>query len=89
MATSGAAAAAIAQAIKASGVIVSMEPDEFQRLLYRIPDPLVVTAMGGTFKKHHQYLTSHRGLAFFAKSPNQLHMPGGTEVIAAKSIWTP
>ena len=86
---SGAAAAAVAQATKASGVIVSMEPEEFQRLLYRIPEPVVVTAEGGAFKKHRQYLTSYRGLAFFTKSATQLHMPSGAEVIAAKSIWIP
>ena len=89
MATAGAAAAAIAQAIKASGVIVSMEPEEFQRLLYRIPEPLVVVGRGGTIKKHNQYLTSHKGIAFFTKSPGQLHLPGGAEVISAKSIWVP
>ena len=90
MATAGgAAAAAIAQATKASGVIVSREPDEFQRVLYRIPEPLVVVARGGAFKKHNQYLTSYRGIAFFTKSPDQLHLPGSAEVIAAKSIWIP
>jgi len=89
MATAGAAAAAIAQAIKASGVLVHMEPEEFQRILYQIPEPLVVVASGGAFKKHNKYLTSYRGLAFFTKSPGQLHLPGSAEVVAAKSIWIP
>lgn len=88
MATS-AAAAAIAQATKASGVIVRMEPREFQLLLYRIPEPLVVVASSGVFKTKYSYLTSYRGLAFFTKSEEQIHIPGGAEVVSAKQIWIP
>ncbi len=89
MATEGAIAAAIAQATKASGVLVRMEPEQFQQLLYRVPEPLVVVARGGAFSKKFQYLTSYRGLAFFTESREQLHLPGGAEVIAAKGIWVP
>ena len=42
MATAAAAAAAVAQAVKASGAIVKLEADEFQKVLYRATDPLVV-----------------------------------------------
>jgi hypothetical protein len=44
MAAGAAAAAAIAQAIKASGVLVRVEPREFSKILNRVKDPLVVTA---------------------------------------------
>jgi hypothetical protein len=60
-----AAAAAIAQATKASGVIVRVEPDEFMKILELNDEPLVVHATGGFFKLSYQYLTSYRGLAFF------------------------
>lgn len=85
----GAAAAAIAQATKASGVIIELEPEEFQRILYMADHPLVVLATGGVFKESFQYLFSHKGLAFYTKSETRLHMPGGSEVVAAKKIWVP
>lgn len=89
MTTAGAAAAAIAEATKASGVIIHMEAEQFQQLLHRVPEPLVVVAEGGAFRKKFQYLTSHRGLAFFTESREQLQLPGGGEVISAKRIWVP
>ena len=84
-----AVAAAIANAIKASGAIVKVEPEDFLRILGRMEEPLVVRArnafLGATFK----YLTSYKGLAFFTKSPEELHLPGKAEVILAKKIWIP
>lgn len=87
----GSQAAAVAQAIKASGIIVHLEPEEFQRVLYRIEAAVVVMALatGRMFDKHHQYLTSYRGLAFYTRSVDRLHMPSGAEVITARKIWAP
>ncbi len=49
-ASSGAAAAAvIAEAIKASGAIVKVEPNAFVEILRRVEDPLIVFATGGFF----------------------------------------
>lgn len=90
MAASGAAAAAaIAQAIKASGAIVRVEPDAFVRILGRQSDPLVIWARGGVFGARFRYLTSYKGFVFFAKSSSPLHIPSTAEVIAAKKIWIP
>jgi hypothetical protein len=89
MAAAGAAAAAIIQAIKASGVIVRLDPPEFQKILSRAKDPLVVVATGGIFTKNYQYLTTYKGLAFSTKSPEPLQLPAGSEVVAANRIWTP
>jgi hypothetical protein len=89
-AASGAAAAAAAatiQAIKASGVIVRVEPGDFLAILQRQPGSLVVSATGGFFSTNYQYLTSYKGLAFFAKAPAPLDLPAGTEVVQAKAIW--
>jgi hypothetical protein len=44
-----AAAAAIANAVKVSGTIVKVKPEEFARILARQPGLLVVTAEGGFF----------------------------------------
>ena len=86
---SGAAAAAAVAAIKASGVLVKLDPEEFAKLLNRITDPLIVIAEGGIFGKNFQYLVGYKGLAFFTKSSDQLTLPSGTEVVRANRIWIP
>jgi hypothetical protein len=87
---SAAAAAAIAQAIKASGAIVRMEPDAFQQILARAEEPLVVLAISKVFgKTSYKYLTSYKGLAFYTKSSSQLPMVGRAELVHAKNIWIP
>lgn len=85
----GAAAAAIAQAIKASGAIVAVEPDEFTSILSRVEKPLVIVSRGGFIKKDHRYLISYKGFVFFTKSPSPLHLSSDSEIIAAKNIWIP
>ncbi len=88
-AAGAAAAAAIAQAIKASGVLVNVTPADFQSLLQRQRDALVVHSVGGFFSTNYQYLMSYKGLAFYTKSSEPLVLPATAEVIQSKSIWIP
>ncbi len=88
-AAAAARAAAIARAIKASGVIVSVESDDFLSIVSKGDKPLVVMATGGFVKKNYQYLTSYKGLAFFVKSPVPISLPGDIELITADKIWIP
>jgi len=90
-AAAGAAAvqAAIAQAIRASGVLVRVSPEDFQKILRKIEQPLVIRATGGFFATNYQYLTSYKGLAFYTKSATEIILPAGTETIAANKIWIP
>jgi hypothetical protein len=81
--------AAFANAVKASGAIVRIEPRDFQRILERMETALVVTGRGGFLGRQYQYLTSYKGLCFFAASPEPLALPSGTEIVAAKNIWIP
>ena len=81
--------AAVVRALKASGVIVRVEPRVFLSILGRNDSPLVVTAEGGLFSKNYQYLTSYKGLAFFTKSADPLPLPASAEVIEAGQIWIP
>ena len=83
------AGAAIAQAIKASGAIVRVEPSEFQRILEKQEQPLVVVASEWLFGQHYKYLTSYKGLTFFAKSTEPLHISGRCETVECKRIWIP
>lgn len=90
MATSGAVVAAmIAEAIKASGTIVKVEPEAFAQLLARTDSPLVVYSEGGLISTNHQYLMSYKGLAFYTKADEQISLPSGAEVIVAEKIWIP
>jgi hypothetical protein len=83
------AAMAIANAIRASGIIVRVTPENFKAILGRIESPLVVHATGGVFKTNYQYLTSYKGLAFYTKSDAPLALPAGAELVTARKIWTP
>lgn len=88
-AEAAAIAAAIAQAIKASGVLVRVSPDDFQNILRKVEKPLVIYAAGGFFSSNHQYLTSYKGFAFFTKSASEILLSPGVEIIVANKIWIP
>ena len=79
-------AAAIANAIKASGVLVSVTPEDFAAILRRTDNPLIVAATGGFFSTHYKYLTSYKGLAFHTQSPTPLMLPIGAEVVNATRV---
>lgn len=84
-----AAAAAIAQAIKASGAIIRVETQAFETILGRADKSVVVMAKGGFFKKNYQYLTSYRGLIFHTETAQPLSLPSSCELIFAQKIWIP
>lgn len=88
-AAGAAVAAAIANAIKASGVVVSVEPDDFVKILRKVDQPLIVYAEGGFFSKKYQYLTSYKGLAFFTKSSEPIQFAPVVEIVKARKIWIP
>ena len=84
-----AAANAIANAVKASGAIVRVEPEDFCRILSEADAPLVVICPGGKGSRKIKYLTSWKGFVFHCVSKIQLNLPGNSKVIAAKKIWIP
>jgi len=88
-AAGGAAAAAIANAIRAFGAIVTVESRDFEAILRRADAPLVVCAQGGLFSTHYQYLTAYKGLFFYTKTPTPLPLGPNVETIAAKKLWLP
>lgn len=90
MATAAAAVAiAIANAIKANGILVRVEPADFQAILRKVENPMIVYAEGGVFSTSYQYLVSYKGFAFFTKSSSPLLLPAGVETIVARKIWIP
>jgi len=85
----GGAVVAAANAVKAMGGIVQLEPDDFQRFVQRIDDALVVCAETSFFGTRYQYVTGHRGLVFYSKSREPLRLGSRAEVIRAKRISMP
>jgi hypothetical protein len=90
--TNGAAGAAviaaIANASKAIGTVIVVEPEEFLNILERTENPLVVCSPASLLSKY-KYLTSYKGLAFFTKSKEALMVPSSAEVITARKIEVP
>jgi hypothetical protein len=84
-----AGAAVIAQAIKASGAIVKVEPLDFIALLERAENPLLVYCERRFFSTSYQYLMGYKGLVFYTKSRTPLDLPRNIEVVTAKKIWIP
>ena len=82
------AAAAIAEALKAMGPIVCVEPQDFLVILEKAEKPLVIQSPSGLMTKY-KYLTSYKGLTFFTKSKDPLLIPGSVDVITAKKIVVP
>lgn len=88
-AAGAAVAAAIANAIKASGVVVRVEPEDFVKILGHTENPLVIYSRGGLFTTKHQYLISYKGFAFYTKTSNEVFLPSSVEVVRARNIWIP
>ncbi len=86
-----AAAAYSAQATKASGAVVRLEPKEFMRIISRAKAPLIVVspAKGGLFSRNSEYLTNYKGIFFYTKSSTALALPGDSELVRARSFWMP
>ena len=83
------AAAAIANAIKASGVICRVEPQDFVAIVRKIDKPLVVLTGPSMFSRNFKYLTSYKGLAFFTKSAEQIQFAPGVELVNCSRMWMP
>jgi hypothetical protein len=88
--TNGAvAAAAIANAIKASGAIIRVENRDFQSIIQRSQKPLVVVSGKSFWSPSYKYLSSYKGLAFYTKSSQPLNLPGDSEIISCNQIYIP
>ena len=85
-----AAAAAVINAIKAMGVVVRVEPQDFLRIVQAVPDALVVHCAQSFLGTRHHYLVSYKGFAFYTKTRgDELRLPPSVEIISARRIWVP
>lgn len=84
-----AGAAAVVNAIRAFGAIVTVESRDFEAILRRADAPLVVCAQGGVFSTHYQYLMAYKGIFFHTKTQAPLPLGPNVETINAKKLWLP
>ncbi|MEM8488816.1 MAG: hypothetical protein AAF564_24945 [Bacteroidota bacterium] len=80
---------AVANAIKASGVVVQVEPAEFLKIAGQSEKPLIVYAPTKVIRTTHKYLTSYKGLAFYTKANDPLVFKEPVEMVTAKKISIP
>lgn len=81
--------ATIANAIKACGTLVRVEPQEFLKIIGKQEQPLIVRTSAGVFSNSIKYLASYKGLAFHCKSKMELNLPAKAELINAKKFSIP
>jgi GGDEF domain-containing protein len=88
-AEAAAIAAMIANAVKASGTVIRIEPEEFVKILKKVDAPLVIYAEGGMISTNYQYMVSYKGFAFYCKADDPIELPKKAEVVVADKIWIP
>ena len=79
----------IANAVKASGTVVRIDPEEFLKILKKVDAPLVIYAEGGMISTNYQYMVSYKGFAFYCKADDPIELPKKAEVVVADKIWIP
>lgn len=89
MSNGAAVQAIIDQAIKASGAIVRVKPEDFFKIVDRVDKPLVVMSVPRLLGTRYHYLSAYKGLIFYTKSREQLLLKGNTEYVIAQSIYIP
>lgn len=88
--SAGAAGAGAAVAVMNSslvlGTMVKLEPDDFELVLSKADEPMVVMSRTGRWRVRYHYLTSYKGLVFRCTTPTPLELPVSTEIIEAKRM---
>lgn len=79
----------VANAQKAQGAIITVDAENFQRVVRMAEAPLVVHGAAGIFSSKHAYVTSYRGLTFYTKVPKPLTFSAGVEMIEADRVSIP
>jgi hypothetical protein len=88
--TAGSAAGhTLAQAVKATAGLLRVDAADFQSIVDRVENPIVVIAQGRFFSRSTRYLTSYRGFILYTQSREPLHIPARAEVLTASSLWLP
>ena len=85
-----ASAATSLKAIRASGVLIQVDPKEFLSILEKLEAPLIVKARNKFFLSiTYHYLFIYKGFAIFTESKQPLQLSENFDLIEAENIWTP
>ena len=87
--TAAAAQAAVINAIRCFGVVVTVEPQEFLSVVEKQDVPLIVTSKAGIFAAEYRYLMNYKGLTFYTTSAAPLELPADAEVVRAGKLYLP
>ena len=68
------------------GLRVTVNPQEFIRILARATAPLVIAEDTGVIREQYVYVTIYRGLAVMTKSGEKLTLPADADTIQASDI---
>ncbi len=79
----------IQNALRVNGAFVRLSPEDFQNLLNRSEDLIVVTSKTGIFNNTYLFLTSYKGLIFYCKNKEQISIPSKHEKLHSESITLP
>lgn len=70
-------------------IIVTVENDEFMRLVKQANDPMIIHQIPGWFSGQNRYLLTYRGVTFYTRSKEELSISKNAEVITAKYFYVP
>jgi hypothetical protein len=87
----GAAAAymAMVKKVRASGAVARILPNDFETLVNKSKEPLVIFQPPSFWSKSNKYLTNYKGFFFFTKSKTALNFSSTVEFFEAEKIWIP
>lgn len=77
------------QALKMSGAFIRIDVQDFQNILRKAENLLVIESKTGIFSNSYMYLTSYKGFICYCKSKEQLAVSGSHEKITATHVSLP
>ena len=79
--------AVTARAMRAFGMLVRVNPEDFMTILSKNEKPLVVFTEKKFIVSSYHYLTSYKGFIFYTKTKSPMQLTSNVELIQAKSMW--
>lgn len=74
--------------LRATGMIVLVEPQEFVAVVAKMNKPMVILAEGA-LSMTFRYVTVYKDMIFFSKSEAPVSFANEVELIRARKIWLP
>ena len=71
------------------GLVVSVEPEQFSKLVKGKPNSTVVRVPPRWYRNIYQYLFVMDGMVMYAKTKEEIRLPHGTDVIESKHVNLP